>query len=145
MGYYLGKIYILDHFSCKESLIWTLSRNDTLLSVIFLIVWPWILTITHVPHRCTPFSKNLYLTCIPFGNFCTPFGTWWDDSPATWVWRIQKNIYNVKEIGISFSSDCVLKTKEPIIQDIFLHTISRITLATSLNIKISFLSLSTLL
>ena len=27
-----------------------------------------------VPHRCTPFETELYPTCTPFTNFCTPFG-----------------------------------------------------------------------
>jgi hypothetical protein len=100
MDYYLGKINILDHFSCEESLIWTLSSNDTLLSVIFLIVWPWILTITHVPHRCTPFIENLHLTCTPFGNFCTPFGTWWDGSPD---WELSQYM-GISQVLIGYCS-----------------------------------------
>jgi hypothetical protein len=42
----------------------------------------------YVPHRCTPFRKNLYLTCTPFGTFCTPFETLSDGNPAL-LWQRQ--------------------------------------------------------
>ena len=34
-----------------------------------------------VPHECTPFTTELYPTCTPFRNQCTPFGTWTPGSP----------------------------------------------------------------